>query len=474
MAESDSDSISSTEADGEESTEEALFAAIVRNNLEAATGLIASGANVNHTNKMSKTAMYLALENENTSMVQMLIKAGADLNMPSYCHTYCTYEKPIVTTARLQRLDLVELLLDHGAQLEGRPGTCAEGKTALQWAATYGDLHMAQVLYNRGSDVNWIGQYFHTALHYATIAEKPHMVQWLLERGAQVAINGDGRSPLHIAAVRGSLKIVQHLLKSKCEVDLRDNFSFTPFSLACLRGHLSIIHCLIEMSREGTHFDLDDGLHKASESGHVNTMRYLIDNGANVNALNNLGESPLSVASRGQHLAVLMLLEKGSKLNTVDKRGYMPLQLALLREQVDISRSLIQHGAKLNIKVQHTESPLQIAYASSNPMLIKYIIQAGCRLKRESWFTHAQAHERLKELDFQCPWPHEGQIKKDIWEWIISSLGQPKSLISLSRIAIREHLMRVTQGRSILGNIQKLPLPLITIKYLQLDDILWE
>ena len=53
---------------------------------------------------------------------------------------------------------------------------CCAGKTALQWAATYGDVDMAGLLLAHGADINWVGPYFHTALHYAATADQSHMV----------------------------------------------------------------------------------------------------------------------------------------------------------------------------------------------------------------------------------------------------------------------------------------------------------
>ncbi len=458
----------------QESLEEALFESVRKNDTHS-VALLASmpGVDINRTNSTHKTPLYFALERENKAMVKLLFNHDADVNVASYCSAHCAFETPIVTAARMQRKDLVELILNENCELE-----CVgskEGKSALQWAATYGDIPMAKLLVSNGADVNWIGPYFHTALHYATLSDKPDMVLWLLEHGSDISINGDGRTPLHVGAVRGNLSIVKHLIKHKCEIDVRDNFNFTPFSLACLRGHFTIIKYLMEHADPGTEFNMNDGLHRAAELGHLAVLKFLLSKGAQVNSINSLGESALAIAVRGQFQSVQLLLENGAGINLVDKRGYTPLQHAVLREQIDIATTLIQHGAYLHTNSPTVESPLQICCTISNPTLVKCLLDAGCDLTKESWFNSRMATEKLQELDYQRSIRFHRQVRfqKDLWLWIIGKMKRPPTMLEAGRVAVRKQLIHATGGSSILQSIQNLPLPNPLKKYLALEDLLW-
>ena len=457
----------------QESLEESLFEAVRRNDTHTVSVLAnMPGVDINRTNSAHKTPLYFALERENKPMIKLLLNNDADVNVASYCSAHCSFETPIVTAARIQRKDLVEILLNEGCELE-RVGS-KEGKSALQWAATYGDIAMAKMLVSHGADVNWIGPYFHTALHYATLADKPDMVQWLLEHGADISINGDGRTSLHIGAVRGNLAIVKHLVKHKCEIDVRDNFNFTPFSLACLRGHFVIIKFLMDHAPVGTEFNMNDGLHRAAELGHLAVLKFLIDNGADVNSLNSLGESALSIASRGQYQSVQLLLENGARINSLDKRGYTPLQHSVLREQIDIATMLIQHGSYLHTYTNTVESPLQICCDISNPVLVKCLLDAGCQMSKEPWFNPQVIAVKVQELDYRSIRFHRQiSFHKDLWLWIINKLKRPPTLLESSRISVRNQLSTATRGSSILQSIQNLTLPNPLKKYLALEDLLW-
>ena len=463
----------------DDSLEDTLFDYVRKNDLIAADAHLSNTpVNVNQLNSTAKRCMYFALENENVHMVKLLVEHGADINLSSYSHQYSWFETPLVTAVRLENEELIDLLLGMACDTEK---TCCRGreeKTALQWAATYGNIALAEKLYNHGADVNWIGPSCHTALHYAANCDKADMVQWLLEKGAEVTGNCDGRSPLHISAVRGNLAIIKHLFSHDCDVNVHDRWLFTPFSLACLRGHQAVVSFMLENAPDGTAFNLSDGLHRAAESGHTQVMKMLLARGADPNALNALGESPLSTAARaGKAGPVQLLLNHGSRLDIIDKRGYNPLQLSLLREQVDISITLIQHGSPLH-NPKSTESALYLAVTTSNPLLVKCILQAGCRLYREPWFTDKHAFGKLQDMEYMTPGPlrfrRESDHQKETWRWIISKLNQPWELKNMCRIAIREQLVVCTNSSSIVANIEALPLPPAMKSLVALKDVLNE
>jgi ankyrin len=386
---------------------------------------------------------------------------------------------PVVTAARLQNLELLEMILQRGCDMEGSL-VFREGKTALQWAASHGNISMAELLLENGADINWVGMFFHTALHYATIADKPNMVRWLLDKGAEVTVNGDRRNPLHIASVRGNLTIVKYLVDrgNRFQMEAEDNFHFTPLSLACLRGHLAIVKYLMNHKPDDLTYDLPECLRKASESGHVMVVKYLIDHGADVNKPNPAGETALGIAAKGHCQTSLVLLEHGAKINVRDNRGYTPLQHALMRDQREISANLLRHGATLRTHSAHVESPLHIAFTMSNPILGKYILQAGSPVSSESWFTPAVVEQKLRELDFQVPalirFLPESNVSKQVWLWVRQTFGRTRSLAQLARISIREQLVVATGGASILDNIEHLPLPSTLKSYIMFSDIFSE
>ena len=462
----------------EPSTQEIFLNAVLENNFDTAAGLIQSAeVNLGLSNGASRKPLFLAIDNASLAMVKLLVNHGADINETSYNSVHCTYETSIITAVRLQRSDIVEFLLERGCLLE--PEACPRGgKTALHWAATYGDITTAESLISHGGDVNWIGPYFQTALHYATIAEKAAMVTWLLRNGAEITVNGDGRSPLHLAAASGDFDIVKELLAHKCDINIRDDYLFTPLSLASVQGHMEIVRYLMDACNDAASSKpiVNSAFLKATERGHINIMEYLYSRGADVNAVNSLGESALSFAARGQYGATIFLLDKGANLHVADQRGYTPLQLSLMREQTRIAVALIQHGCRLRSSRHVSETPLQIAYQISDPLVMKYLLQAGC--SRERWLNARTCTEKLSEVDFQnlrsLGYHTEIELQKDVWQWIIGRIGQPMTLGELCRVEVRHALIAATRGTSIVEQTKMLPLPPRIQQYITLDGVIAE
>lgn len=102
-----------------------------------------------------------------------------------------------------------EMLLAHPAiDVDARN---AAGETPLMLAAIAGELEASQQLVARGAQVQFPGW---SPIHYAASGPNTRLVQWLLDRGAQVdAESPNGTTPLMLAAQHAPEGTVELLLK---------------------------------------------------------------------------------------------------------------------------------------------------------------------------------------------------------------------------------------------------------------------
>ncbi|XP_031636939.1 26S proteasome non-ATPase regulatory subunit 10-like [Contarinia nasturtii] len=106
----------------------------------------------------------------------------------------------------------------------------------------------------------------------------------------------------------------------------------------------------------------NETLHGAAENGHTNTLKFLIEKGANVDAKNENKETPLHKAAwNGQTDAVKILLESGANVNAEDWLNKTPLHKAASNGQLDIIKILIEKGANTKAGDYYKQTPLHWA-----------------------------------------------------------------------------------------------------------------
>eukprot|EP01059_Diplonema_ambulator_P024263 TRINITY_DN4014_c0_g3_i2.p1 TRINITY_DN4014_c0_g3~~TRINITY_DN4014_c0_g3_i2.p1 ORF type:complete len:132 (+),score=9.81 TRINITY_DN4014_c0_g3_i2:367-762(+) len=100
-------------------------------------------------------------------------------------------------------------------------------------------------------------------------------------------------------------------------------------------------------------------LHLASQEGNPETVKLLLESGADVNvacsmlqaAITHKADSPLHVAAWYNHLeAAKLLVQHWADVNAKDNSSYTPLHCAASNGHVEFIRFLIQSGARVNTK----------------------------------------------------------------------------------------------------------------------------
>jgi len=160
-----------------------LTIALNQNRPDTARWLIHRGASVNIPIERGLTPMGMALHREDREMVRLLLDHGADANAASHGYS------PLQTAAGYDLVGIAALLLEFGANLEGRDGT---GSTALMLAAINGRTHMARFLLRQGADVNALNNEDWTALMGAVSKGNVEMARLLLENGADAHLGPAG------------------------------------------------------------------------------------------------------------------------------------------------------------------------------------------------------------------------------------------------------------------------------------------
>lgn len=150
--------------------------------------------------------------------------------------------------ARMGSLPLVELLLDHGANINAEVWG---GFTPIIWSTIFStNSDVLRLLIVNGGDINRCSKTRkQTALHAAIIKGDNHTAEILIEAGASLDVQDYlGKTPLLHAVQRNLLPSVKLLIKHNCNVDLPgfvNGTSLSPLLVALLQNNLEITKVLI-------------------------------------------------------------------------------------------------------------------------------------------------------------------------------------------------------------------------------------
>jgi len=248
--------VNSTEPDGTT----ALHWASYRDDLEAADLLIRAGARINAANDLGATPLWTACQNGSEPMVRRLLAAGANPNA-----ALLLGETPVMVAARSGNSVVVELLLAKGANVNAH---AARGQTALMWAVAQGHPEVVKVLLAHGADIRarseaWgevmavpphgyldynrsIPHGNDTALLFAARVGDLASARLLVAAGANVDDEDAwGITPAVLAAHSGFADVVEFLLEKGANVNA-GKAGFTALHEAIMRRDEKLAKILLE------------------------------------------------------------------------------------------------------------------------------------------------------------------------------------------------------------------------------------
>lgn len=109
-----------------------------------------------------------------------------------------------------------------------------------------------------------------------------------------------GGTALHWACDKGHLDIVHLLLQSGADKDAKTHQNMTPLHCACSAGHFDVIRALLQYGADKDAKNRDGWapIHYAADEGHLNIVQLLVDNGADKNAKDKNNNNALLYAQR--------------------------------------------------------------------------------------------------------------------------------------------------------------------------------
>lgn len=342
-----------------------------RNQIDIAQYLLETGAGVDPVDNYGQTPLHWAAREGHTEMCQLLIKHGANINVMDKGGS-----TPLALAIDDNHPETAMLLLDNGAQADTID---LNDWSPLHRAVFRKQSQVALRLIDKGVKVNVANDQKFTPLYLAITSNQPDVAWKLIQKGADIDnTTREGWTPLLGALYYNQPEIAQWLIKHGANVHAVNSALVSALHIAIEKGQTEPARLLIESGSDINHRTADQltPLHRASKS--LPEIAYLlIDKGAAINTVNAEGWTPLDFALYYEHPDVaLRLIQKGADIS----RPYpgIPdvslLHFAAFKNYAEVVKAMLERGADPQAKDKSGKTPLDIARLKNNMEVVHILL----------------------------------------------------------------------------------------------------
>ena len=325
--------------------------------------------------RLQRGDLFDAVKDGQDQIVELLLQDGMDVNAiardgQTALHLSAEYGHEAVTQILLEHGAKIDLRMRPGKA--DKNGNCPGGRVPLHYAAINGHLGIINMLLDHGADASSQSINLRTPLQEAIAEDRTAAATLLIKRRASLtACDHEDWTPLHYAAYKNNLDIVKALIASGADLEARTSDwnakgkerwrRTTPLFLSVWNGQIGVVQALLsadanprahisdgatclhaavygkrrgpwiagmlldaDAKRDGGNdvalinmkkLDGNTALHVAAAKGQIDMVELLLNRGANLRAVNELGRDVLqhAKAAKGSEAVVSLLEEKISR-----------------------------------------------------------------------------------------------------------------------------------------------------------------
>ena len=363
-----------------------LHAAAKNGQSDTVRFLLERGADINSSDDRGHTALYYAILAEHASTAKVLIESGCEVKLILKGGHFVDEGEVLEAAARKGFSGILKLLLDKGVPVDA----VSRYETPLIVAARAGHCEVVNVLLDHGANIN--------GFRFRNFKSEKHEIVYDKDRDSEDSDNkkeetklANTKTPLYCALVAGRGEVARLLIERGADTSDPSGNTSSLSELAATRGLSDVFRLLTKEKSFDFNKIKDDGetlLTSAATSGKFDSVKFLLDNGAEVNVKNASGDTALSCAVQSCAVPdleiVRLLLAHGAAVNTRNDHCETPLLIAATWNADKVANLLIEHGCDTTSKNLGSFSALHSAANYNNGKLIEKLLQHGAVLNLQT------------------------------------------------------------------------------------------
>ncbi|VDN18660.1 unnamed protein product [Gongylonema pulchrum] len=383
------------EKESPEENGQLVYEAVLYNNEELLRELLeANPGKVHYRDKHGRSALHIAAQNGVLAVVDLLIKAGADVNSMAGPSALCA--TPLHVAAVSGRLNVVRRLIDAGAELLA---TDLRDHCALELAQMANHFETACLLIDAIEMDREKTRLLHNDLIKASeegdISAVVEALPNLCASNCDAVLNGatlDRKCALYLACLNGRKEVVEALLNIRGHMLIQPNTHDTVLHAAISSQEPAIVEMILKAFTHLVTTKNADGstaLHWASQCGNLAIVKLLLEFSYDEDVLTKIED----VSGRFTYHFVL-------DVNALDAQCRTALYLAVANSHYDVVKYLLEVELpsmntarkcpfQVDVYCSGGKTPLMVAAANGNIPLVKLLLEHGADVNLPCGLTDA-------------------------------------------------------------------------------------
>lgn len=274
-----------------------LLIACHRGHMELVSTLLSNHARVDVFDVEGRSALHLAAEHGYLQVCDALLTNKAFINSKARNGRTALHLAAMNGYAHLVKF----LIRDHNAMIDV---LTLKKQTPLHLAAASGQIEVCKLLLELGANIDATDELGQKPIHAAAQNNYSEVVQLFLQQHPNLvmATTKDGNTCAHIAAIQGSVKVIEELMKFDRTgvISARNKLNdSTPLQLAAEGGHADVVRVLVRAGASCTDENKAGltAVHLAAEHGHTNVLDVMRSTNTLRISSKKLGLTPLHIAA---------------------------------------------------------------------------------------------------------------------------------------------------------------------------------